>query len=51
MFSHLDHGAKSEFVQLSIGGQAQTRLTLTPGHYVYINGSLAAARTARPFVS
>lgn len=47
MFSHQDHATNSEFVQLSIGDQKS--LTLSPGHYVYINGSLAAARTAKPF--
>jgi len=46
MFSHQDFAARSEFVHLSVG---QRSLTLTPGHYVYVNGSLATARTVKPF--
>lgn len=45
MFTHKMAGVKQTFVTLSAADNGV--LTLTPGHYVYINGVLAAAKTAK----
>ena len=45
MFSHKTAGVKYEFV--TIETQAGDVLSATAGHYIYINGGLAAARTAK----
>lgn len=44
IFSHQLREAKVAFVRLST---SKTAVTLTPGHYLYVNGKMAAARTAR----
>jgi len=43
-FSHADADAVSSFIELSTGGEAKP-LRLSPGHYLPVNGRLAAART------
>lgn len=45
MFTHKMADSESNFVALETkSGEA---LTLTPGHYLYVNGALAAAKTVR----
>jgi hypothetical protein len=44
MFTHRDRATQSEFVTLETA--AGVSVTLTPGHYLYVNGALAAAKTA-----
>ena len=44
MFSHQLEAVKTAFVTLTAG---DATLQLTPGHYLYVNGQLAVARTVR----
>lgn len=46
LFTHRDASASASFVQLHTAAAARP-LALTPGHYLYVNGALAAASTAR----
>ncbi len=45
MFTHKLADVKYSFVQIDTS--AGNKLTLTAGHYLYLNGKLAAASTAR----
>lgn len=45
LFSHRDSGIQTRF--LSLITESGHKLTVSPGHYVYINGHLAAALSAR----
>lgn len=43
MFTHKLADVQSNFVKVTVDGGAE--LLLTPGHYMYVNGALAAAKT------
>lgn len=42
LFTHRDANAQSRFLEIKTA--SETTLTLTPGHYLYVNGVLTAAR-------
>ena len=44
MFTHKLSGGEFEFVKISAGS---SQVTLTKGHYLYVNGKLAAAKTVK----
>jgi Hint module len=45
MFTHKTAGVQAEFVVID-AAVSRSRLRVTPGHYIYVNGALAAAHTA-----
>lgn len=44
-FGHRDENAETEYIHISTSGKNELRIS--PGHYIYVNGKLATARTVR----